>query len=73
LDGRREHRLGERLAGDAEGIVAAWMRSPGHRANLLRSDFAEVGIGIAEGAPVAFDGGEAGSTYVTDFGRRRQG
>ena len=30
----------------------AWMQSPGHRANILDRNFADIGIGIAPGAPV---------------------
>jgi uncharacterized protein YkwD len=50
--------------------VDAWMHSADHRANLLDRGFAEVGIGIAAGAPAELDGDETGGTYVTDFGRR---
>ena len=50
--------------------VRAWMHSPDHRANLLARDFADVGIGVAAGAPIALGPGELGGTYVTDFGRR---
>jgi uncharacterized protein YkwD len=50
--------------------VNAWMRSAGHRANLLDAHFTDVGIGIARGAPVRLRRGERGGTYVTDFGRR---
>jgi uncharacterized protein YkwD len=45
-------RVGENLAwgsgrrGSARGIVAAWLASPGHRANLLRPGFARVGLGV---------------------------
>ena len=53
--------------------VRAWMHSPDHRANLLDRRFADVGIGVAEGAPIALGAGELGGTYVTDFGRRRRG
>jgi uncharacterized protein YkwD len=53
--------------------VRAWMHSPDHRANLLDRDFADVGIGVAAGAPIALDAGELGGTYVTDFGRRLHG
>jgi len=43
-------------------IVEAWMRSPGHRANILKGTYAEIGIGIAtSGAKII---------YTTDFGRR---
>jgi uncharacterized protein YkwD len=50
--------------------VRGWMHSPEHRANLLNRRFADVGIGVAPGAPIALDAGELGGTYVTDFGRR---
>lgn len=43
---------GENLAVDftqAENVDAAWMNSPGHRANILNKDFTEIGIGIASG------------------------
>ncbi|MFP4344945.1 MAG: CAP domain-containing protein [Anaerolineales bacterium] len=39
---------GENLAGGSsspEEVVADWMGSPGHRANLLNCDFEEVGVG----------------------------
>jgi uncharacterized protein YkwD len=54
-------------------MVRAWMQSADHRANLLDRHFADVGIGVAPGAPVALDPGELGGTYVTDFGRRLKG
>jgi hypothetical protein len=47
-------------------IVRAWMHSPGHRADILRPAFTEIGIGIALGAPPK-PGGD-GATYTTDFG-----
>ena len=53
--------------------VQAWMRSADHRANLLAGSFADVGIGIAQGAPEALGDGELAGTYVTDFGRRQRG
>ena len=56
-----------------KATVQAWMHSAGHRANILDRDFSEVGIGIADGAPVALGGDGGGATYVTDFGRRRRG
>jgi uncharacterized protein YkwD len=54
-------------------MVRAWMQSAEHRANLLDRHFADVGIGVAAGAPVALEPGELGATYVTDFGRRLRG
>jgi uncharacterized protein YkwD len=53
--------------------VRAWMHSADHRANLLDRDFADVGIGVAAGAPIALEADELGGTYVTDFGRRVRG
>jgi uncharacterized protein YkwD len=53
--------------------VRAWMHSADHRANVLDRHFADVGIGVAAGAPIALDAGELGGTYVTDFGRRLRG
>lgn len=32
---------------DAEEVVTAWMNSPGHRANILRSGFKTIGVGMA--------------------------
>jgi uncharacterized protein YkwD len=46
-------------------MVQAWMASPGHRANLLSADYAEVGLGIALGTPTDRSWG---ATYTTDFG-----
>jgi uncharacterized protein YkwD len=54
-------------------MVRAWMQSAEHRANLLDRHFADVGIGVTAGAPVALEPGELGGTYVTDFGRRLKG
>jgi uncharacterized protein YkwD len=48
-------------------IVNGWMHSPGHRANILRGQFKDIGIGIRLGAPG--QGLSGGATYVTDFGK----
>jgi uncharacterized protein YkwD len=50
-------------------IVRAWMRSPGHRANILNGRFRQIGIGISFGAPVRSSARPA-ATYTTDFGVR---
>jgi uncharacterized protein YkwD len=47
-------------------IVNLWMHSPGHRADILRPAFREIGIGIELGVPV--DSPSKGATYTTDFG-----
>jgi uncharacterized protein YkwD len=50
-------------------IVQLWMHSPGHRADILRASFTEIGIGIATGAPDLPDFKQSDSaTYTTDFG-----
>jgi uncharacterized protein YkwD len=65
--------LGENLAwgtgdlGTARGVQTAWMHSSGHRANILRPAYRELGIGIRAGVPT--DTG-VGATFTTDFGVR---
>jgi uncharacterized protein YkwD len=49
-------------------MVRAWMHSTGHRANILRPAFRQIGIGIYRGVPT---GRRTGATYTTDFGFRR--
>jgi uncharacterized protein YkwD len=51
----------------ARSIVAAWMASPGHRANILDGDFQEIGVGLAVGTPA---GDADGATNTNDFGAR---
>jgi uncharacterized protein YkwD len=46
-------------------LTAAWMASPGHRANILRTVYREIGIGVALGSPSA---SATGVTVTTDFG-----
>ena len=76
LAGALRYEIGENIAwgqgelGKPRAIVAAWMASPGHRANILRPTFREIGIGIAAGAPVPGLGGPA-FTYANEFGTRR--
>jgi uncharacterized protein YkwD len=66
--------LGENIAwgtGDLStprATMRAWMNSPGHKANILRRNFREIGIGIDLGAPVRLRASESGATYTTDFG-----
>jgi uncharacterized protein YkwD len=65
--------LGENIAWGSGGldtpraIVNGWMHSKGHRDNILRAKFRDIGIGIRLGAPGR--GLSGGATYVTDFGR----
>lgn len=42
--------LGENIAfnyADAPSVVAGWMQSPGHRANILNTNFTNIGVGVA--------------------------
>ena len=70
--GRRAS-VGENLAwGTGElatprAIVKGWMKSPGHRANILQPAFREIGIAVRTGNPQT---GRSGATYATEFGRR---
>jgi uncharacterized protein YkwD len=50
------------------GALDAWMDSPGHRANILKRSFRELGVGVVLGVPVS---DAAGATYTVDFGVRR--
>ncbi len=74
MRGARAWTVGENLAWGSGGrstpreIVAAWMKSPGHRANILRHRFREIGIGVVFEAPHNTRGTAA--TYTTTFGAR---
>ncbi|MCR4324136.1 MAG: CAP domain-containing protein [Candidatus Curtissbacteria bacterium] len=45
--------IGENLAlgnfADDQTLVQAWMDSPGHRANILKEDFTEIGVAVGRG------------------------
>ena len=66
--------VGENLAwgtgplATARSAMEGWMNSPGHRANILRRTYRELGVGVVLGVPVS---DEAGATYTVDFGVRR--
>jgi len=58
--------LGENLAVDffsTEGLMAAWIESPTHRANILNADFKDQGIGVADG-----NGGKYSMAIANTFG-----
>ena len=62
--------VGENLAwggsrrGSPRATLVAWLRSPEHRANLLRAGWTRVGIGLVRGTFL----GNGGATVVTaDF------
>jgi uncharacterized protein YkwD len=66
--------IGENLAwgtlslASPEAIVAAWIGSPGHLANILESAYRDTGIAIAAQAPAQLANGVAGATYAQEFG-----
>jgi uncharacterized protein YkwD len=49
-------------------IVAAWVASPEHLANILDSSYTETGMGVAPQAPAAFSEGNPGAVYSQVFG-----
>jgi uncharacterized protein YkwD len=63
--------LGENLAwgtgalSTPAAVMNAWMISPGHKANILKKAYHEVGIGIRLGVP---SDGDVGATVTADFG-----
>jgi uncharacterized protein YkwD len=74
LPRRSTYLLGENIAvgtmqlATPASIVASWMRSPDHRANILNSDFRDSGVGIVAQAPSRYSGGQQGATYTQQFG-----
>ena len=54
--------------GTPRAIVAAWMASPGHRANILDPRFRDTGIGVSPHPPAALADGQPGGIYTQDFG-----
>jgi uncharacterized protein YkwD len=71
--GVRAPRVGENLAwgvgqlAEARAIVDIWLASPDHRANLLRTGYRTVGVGIRVGS---FEGHAGASVVTTDFAGR---
>lgn len=67
------YEVGENIAwgslwlGTPRAIVAAWMASPGHRANILDSHYRETGIGVSPHLG-ALAPGQPGGIYTQDFG-----
>jgi uncharacterized protein YkwD len=49
-------------------IVAAWMASPDHRANILDARFRDTAVGVSPHPPTSLAGGQAGAVYTQDFG-----
>jgi uncharacterized protein YkwD len=49
-------------------IVAAWMASPGHRANILDARFRDTAIGVSPHLPSLLSRRQTGAIYTQDFG-----
>lgn len=75
LKGPYRWTIGENIAwgtgtlGSPRAIVRAWMKSAGHRHNILNPGFREMGIGVVAAAPGR--SATAAGTYTTTFGVRR--
>ena len=62
--GHRAENLAWTTSPSANGVVAQWLASPPHRANMLDPRFSHVGVGIASGTP----SGTPGATVTAHFG-----
>lgn len=68
--GYRYRMIGENLAlgyRSSESVVTGWMSSPGHRANILKDGFDEVGIAVVDASPRR---GYRGPLVVALYGHR---
>jgi uncharacterized protein YkwD len=54
--------------GSPRTIVRSWMKSEGHRSNILSREYEHIGVGVVWGSPEGDDFPAA--TYTTDFGAR---
>jgi len=72
----RGYEVGENIAygtlwlGTPRSIVAAWMASPGHRANILDGRFHDTAIGVSTRLANGLTHGQPGAMYTEDFGVR---
>jgi uncharacterized protein YkwD len=49
-------------------IVAAWIASPEHLANILDAEYKETAIGVAPAVPSSLSEGQPGAVYSQEFG-----
>jgi uncharacterized protein YkwD len=79
LPSRSAYMIGENIAlgtmqlATPTAIVTSWMKSPGHRANILNRDFRDSGIGVVARAPSQYADGQRGATYTQQFGAVAKG
>lgn len=73
--GMSVYRIGENIGGGSGSYGSprsrhkAWMNSEGHRKNILKKGFRQVGIGVANGKYKSHEGYRM---YTVDFGFRRR-
>lgn len=77
--GYRYYTTGENIAygsgsrGAPKSIMNGWMKSPGHRHNILNGKFREIGVGTYAGTYTEKGKNYKGVTmYTADFGTRRK-
>jgi uncharacterized protein YkwD len=74
VPGGEGYEVGENIAWGTLGlstpraIVASWMASPEHRANILDPRFRDTGVGVSTHVPAAMGHGQPGGLYTQDFG-----
>lgn len=54
--------------GSPKSIFRSWMKTRGHRSNILNRRFREIGVGVETGT---FKGTRGATVYTVDFGTRR--
>ncbi len=75
ISSRMGYEIGENIAwgslwlGSPRAIVASWMASAGHRANILDRRYRETGIGVSPHTQ-GLAHGQSGGLYTQDFGVR---
>ncbi len=68
------YEVGENIAwgtgslGTPSAIVAAWMASSGHRANILDAHYRDTAVGVSPHPPKSLAHGQLGGIYTQDFG-----
>lgn len=73
--GYKRYMVGENIAGgngpkgSPRKIMRSWMKSSGHRKNILNGKFRQIGIGVKTGN---FKGYKGWKMYTADFGTRRR-
>jgi uncharacterized protein YkwD len=66
--------LGENIAwgtlslATPNSIVAAWIASPAHLANILNAAYRDTAVGVAPAAPASLAEGQPGAIYTQEFG-----